>query len=47
MKTKEMNELINNINNMNINEECQLCKNLKQRLGKNNRFAKMMKCIKK
>jgi len=46
-KMKDINELVNNMNNMNIDEECQLCKKLKQKLGKNNRLARIMKCIKK
>jgi hypothetical protein len=47
LKKKEMNQLIDNMNNITINEECALCKKLRQKLGKNNRFAKIMKCIKK
>ena len=46
-KTKEINELVNNMNNMNMDDECMLCKKLRQKMGKNNRFAKMMKCVKK
>ena len=46
-KTKEMNELTNIMNNIKIEDECMLCKKLREKLGKNNRFAKMMKCVKK
>ena len=49
LKKLELNELVNSIINININidEERLLCKKLRQKLGKNNRFAKIMKCIKK
>ncbi len=45
IKNKDMNQLIDSINNININE-CMLCKKLKQKLGKNNRFATTLKCVK-
>ncbi len=47
IKNKDMEQLIDNINTININDDdCMLCKKLKQKLGKNNRFAKTLKCVK-
>jgi|LakMenEpi03Aug12_release.lakeMendotaPanAssembly.Ray.scaffolds.fasta_scaffold5568939_1 hypothetical protein len=48
IKNKDMNQLVDSMNDIDINDnnnECMLCKKLKQKLGKN-RFMKTLKCVK-
>ena len=48
IKNKDMNQLVDSMSNIDINinnNECMLCKKLKQKLGKN-RFMKTLKCVK-
>jgi hypothetical protein len=52
IKNRDMNQLVDSMNDIDINinininnNECMLCKKLKQKLGKN-RFMKTLKCVK-
>jgi hypothetical protein len=46
VKNKDMCNLIENMNNININDDCMLCKKLKEKIGKN-KFGINLKCTKK
>jgi hypothetical protein len=46
IKNKNMNELIEKMNDVKITHECMLCKKLKQKLGKNT-LGKTLKFCKK
>ena len=46
IKNKNVNELINKMDEVKINNECMLCKKLKQKLG-NYKFGKELKFCKK
>ncbi len=45
IKNKNVNELINKMDEVKITNECMLCKKLKQKLGKN-KFGKELKFCK-